>query len=75
MTARIHVGTLAAGVLITVMALILLTEGLGWWELHRSDLSYLVPVLIILMGVATIVGSLDAPVADRDGRAEAEDSG
>ncbi len=60
MIARFHAGTLVAGILICLMAVALLIEGLGGWELQRSGLPYVFPVLLIVLGAIGVASGLNS---------------
>lgn len=55
---QLRLGTFLAGALLTAIGAVLLTEGLGWWELRRSGLPYLMPAILILIGTAVVVSAL-----------------
>ncbi len=58
MIGRAHAGTLLAGILLTIVGMVLLAEGFGWWDLGRAELRYFMPVLLILIGSAAIARGL-----------------
>ncbi len=55
---RLHRGTLFAGVIYLVIGVLFFLEGLGAWTLKISDLRYVGPFALLVLGLAVVVGSL-----------------
>ncbi|MGC2239774.1 MAG: hypothetical protein WA726_02945 [Acidimicrobiia bacterium] len=55
---RLHRGTLFAGVVYLVIGVLFFLEGLGAWTLKISDLRYVGPFALLVLGLAVVVGSL-----------------
>lgn len=67
-TRGLHLGTFIIGALVTILGAVLFTEGLGWWELERSHLPYLIPAVLIVAGLAVIANELGRPTPRSDHR-------
>jgi len=58
MNGRFYVGTFLWGVVLTLAGAALAVVGFGWWDIPAIELSYVLPVLIILVGAVVLVGAL-----------------
>jgi hypothetical protein len=58
MDERLHVGTFAWGVVLTLVGAALAAVGFGWWDISAIDLRYVAPVFVILVGVVILLGAL-----------------
>ncbi len=55
---KLHTGTLFAGIIYLVVGLAFVAEALEWWTLQISDLRYVGPAALVVVGVAVVIGSL-----------------
>jgi small neutral amino acid transporter SnatA (MarC family) len=55
---RLHRGTLFAGVLYLMVAIVFMLEALDVWTLRIGDLRYIGPIALVLIGLAVGIGSL-----------------
>ena len=55
---RLHRGTLFAGVLYLMIAIVFMLEALDVWALRIGDLRYIGPIALVLIGLAVGIGSL-----------------
>ena len=55
---RLHKGTLLAGLLYLVIGVAFILEALEVWTLHISDLRYIGPIALVVLGVAILIGSI-----------------
>lgn len=55
---QIHTGTFLWGLVLTAIGAGLLGVGVGWWDFELVDLRYALPILIIAIGAAVLIGSL-----------------
>lgn len=55
---RLHKGTLLAGLLYLVIGVAFILEALEVWTLHISDLRYIGPIALVVLGVAIVIGSM-----------------
>ena len=58
---RLDVFALAAGTFFVVLAIGFLLDGLGTWDV---DVTWFAPVVLIALGLAGLLSTLDASVAD-----------
>lgn len=58
MTQRFHPGTFTSGLIFAVLGAVFVAENRGWWTFELRDLRLMGPVLVILIGVAVLMGSL-----------------
>jgi hypothetical protein len=58
MKRRFHPGTFIAGVIFAGLGTAFLFENLGYWEFHLRDLRLIGPLVVILIGVAVVVGGM-----------------
>lgn len=58
MTQRFHPGTFTSGLIFAVLGAAFVAENRGWWTFELRDLRLMGPVLVILIGVAVLMGSL-----------------
>jgi membrane protein DedA with SNARE-associated domain len=58
MNGRFYVGTFLWGVVLTLAGAALAVVGFGWWDISAIELSYVFPVLVILVGAVVLVGAL-----------------
>ncbi len=57
---RFHVATLVWGLVLTGWGVFLLGVGLDWWQFDLMDLRFVGPALIIVVGVAVLVGAMSS---------------
>lgn len=55
---RFHAGTLFAGFIYLMVGVVFVLEALGYWSLRLSDLRYLGPLALVVVGIAVVVGSV-----------------
>jgi hypothetical protein len=55
---RLHRGTLFAGVVYLMVAIVFMLEALAVWTLRIGDLRYIGPIALVLIGLAVGIGSL-----------------
>jgi hypothetical protein len=55
---RLHRGTLFAGVVHLMVAIVFMLEALDVWTLGIGDLRYAGPIALVLLGLAVGIGSL-----------------
>ncbi len=55
---RLHKGTLLAGLLYLGIGVAFILEALEVWTLHISDLRYIGPIALVVLGVAIVIGSM-----------------
>ncbi|HSL25526.1 MAG TPA: hypothetical protein VLA54_04525 [Acidimicrobiia bacterium] len=55
---RWHIGTLLAGLIYVAAGVVFLLEALDVWSLELSDLRIVAPIVLLVAGVAVIIGSL-----------------
>ena len=55
---RLHRGTLFAGVVYLMVAIVFMLEALDFWTLRIGDLRYIGPIAVVLIGLAVGIGSL-----------------
>lgn len=60
---RFHAGTLFAGFIYLVVGVAFVLEALGYWSLRLSDLRYLGPLALVVVGIAVVVGSVGRSTA------------
>jgi drug/metabolite transporter superfamily protein YnfA len=58
MTRRFHPGTFTTGLIFAAFGAVFLAENRGWWTFEPNDLKLMGPLLVILIGVAVLMGSL-----------------
>lgn len=58
MSDRFHVGTFVWGLILTIGGAALAAVGFGWWDLAVLDLTYMGPLLMILVGTVLLIGAL-----------------
>jgi hypothetical protein len=62
---KLHRGTLLAGVVFLVIGVAFILEALEVWTLHISDLRYIGPIALVVLGVAVVLGSMGREEPDR----------
>ena len=55
---RLHRGTLFAGMVYLMVAIVFMLEALDVWTLKIGDLRYVGPIALVLIGLAVGIGSL-----------------
>lgn len=55
---RLHKGTLLAGVVFLLIGVALILEALEVWTVQISDLRYIGPIALVVIGVAVVFGSM-----------------
>ncbi len=55
---RLHKGTLFAGVLYLMIGVAFILEALDVWTLQISDLRYIGPIALVVLGIAVVIGSM-----------------
>ena len=55
---KLHTGTLIAGVVYLVVGIAFVFEALDYWTLRLSDLRYIGPLALVVIGVTVLVGAL-----------------
>jgi len=55
---RLHRGTLFAGAVYLIVAIVFMLEALDVWTLRIGDLRYIGPIALVLIGLAVAIGSL-----------------
>ena len=55
---RLHKGTLFAGVLYLLIGVVFILEALDVWTLQISDLRYVGPIALVVLGIAVVIGSM-----------------
>jgi hypothetical protein len=55
---RWHIGTLLAGLIYTAAGVVFLLEALDVWSLELDDMQMVAPIVLLVVGVAVIIGSL-----------------
>jgi small neutral amino acid transporter SnatA (MarC family) len=55
---RLHRGTLFAGAVYLMVAIVFMLEALDVWTLRIGDLRYIGPIALVLIGLAVAIGSL-----------------
>jgi uncharacterized integral membrane protein len=58
MIRRFHPGTFTSGLIFAVLGAVFMAENRGWWSFELRDLRLMGPLLVILIGVAVLMGSL-----------------
>lgn len=58
MNDRLHVGTFLWGAVLTITGAGLGAVGFGWWDLSSIDWRYVAPLVVILVGVVTLLGTV-----------------
>lgn len=61
---RLHIGTLFAGIIYLLVGLAFMAEAVEWWTLRISDLRYVGPAALLVVGLAVVIGSLSRPDAN-----------
>jgi hypothetical protein len=61
---RLHKGTLVAGIVFLLVGVALILEALDVWTVQISDLRYIGPIALVVVGVAVVIGSMGR--SDRD---------
>lgn len=56
---RIHMGTLFAGLIFLLVGVAFTLEALEVWTLSVSDLRYVGPLALLVVGAAVVVGSVN----------------
>lgn len=55
---RLHAGTLLAGMIFLATGVVFVLEAVGVWTMSIADLRFIVPLAMVVVGVAVIIGSL-----------------
>ena len=55
---RVHNGTLLAGIAFLLIGVAFMLEALEVWTIQISDLRYVGPIALVVLGAAVVIGSL-----------------
>lgn len=55
---RLHKGTLLAGIVFLLIGVAFILEALEVWTVQISDLRYIGPIALVVVGVAVVFGSM-----------------
>jgi putative Mn2+ efflux pump MntP len=55
---RLHKGTLLAGIVFLLIGVAFILEALEVWTMQISDLRYIGPLALVVLGIAVVIGSM-----------------
>lgn len=60
---RVHTGTLVTGVVYLAIGIAFVFEALGAWTMHLADLRFVLPLTLVVVGLAVVLGSTSREVS------------